>query len=142
MPMSFENIDPQAAHARLEEGWIYLDVRTEEEFEEGHPPGAYNVPVVFRGMMGMEPNPEFVSVCQRHFPADAKLVVACKAGGRSLMACELLSSEGFQVLANMDGGFHGRPDGMGGIAVQGWAACGLPQAAKAEPGRTWDELSG
>lgn len=140
--MSYETIEPQAASERLDEGWIYLDVRTPEEFEEGHPPGAYNVPVAFLGTMGMEPNDEFVSVVQRHFPSDAKLVVACKAGGRSRMACELLGAEGFQVLANMDGGYHGRPNGMGGIAVQGWAACGLPQTLEPTAGRTWDELSG
>lgn len=139
--MTHETILPAEAEQRIEQGWTYLDVRTPEEFEDGHVPASYNIPVAFRGNYGMEPNEEFLSVVQRHFAADTRFVVGCKAGGRSAMACEVLAAGGFQTLANMDGGFHGRPDGMGGMAVQGWQACGLSTTQQAEPGRTWDELS-
>lgn len=139
--MSFETILPKDATGRLTEGWVYLDVRTQQEFLEGHPPGAYNIPVAFKGPFGMAPNEEFLSVVQRHFPQDTRFVVGCKAGGRSAMACEIMGEGGFATLANMDGGFHGRPDGMGGMAVEGWAACGLEQSATPNKGRTWEELS-
>ena len=35
----------QEASERLASGFTYVDVRTPEEFEAGHPPGAVNVPV-------------------------------------------------------------------------------------------------
>lgn len=140
--MTIETILPPDASERLTNGWVYLDVRTQQEFDEGHPPGAYNVPVAFKGPAAMEPNEAFLSVVQRHFPSDTRFVVGCKAGGRSAMACEIMGDGGFTNLANMDGGFHGRPDGMGGMAVQGWAACGLEQSANPVAGRSWEELSG
>ncbi len=140
--MSYETILPTGASTRLTSGWVYLDVRSSEEYEEGHPPGAYNIPVAFMSPAGMEPNETFLSVVQRHFPSDTRFVVGCKAGGRSAMACEIMEQGGYESLANMDGGYHGRPDGMGGIAVPGWAACGLDQSVTPEPGRTWAELSG
>ncbi len=72
--MSHETLDPRAAKARVEEGWTFVDVRTVPEFDEGHAPGAYNIPIFFKGPMGMEPNPDFVAVMERVFPKDAKLV--------------------------------------------------------------------
>ena len=140
--MSYENLDPAQAHDRLQsdEGWTYLDVRTEEEFAAGHPPGAYNIPLLFRGPAGMQPNPDFVSQVSRHFEKDTRLVVACKAGGRSLHACEALAAEGYGALVNMDGGYHGRPNQMGRIEVEGWASRGLPTTTDATAGRTFGEL--
>lgn len=141
--MSYENIDPSQASERLGEGkgWTYLDVRTVEEFEAGHAPGAYNIPLLFRGPGGMEPNPHFLEQVQRAFAKDAHLVVACKAGGRSLRACDVLAAAGYEHLANMDGGYHGRPNEMGRIEVEGWAARGLPTTTEMEPGRSYGDLA-
>ncbi len=72
--MSHETITPPDAQTRVAEGWTYVDVRTVEEFDAGHVPGAYNVPILFRSPMGMEPNPEFTATVTRHFPKDAKIV--------------------------------------------------------------------
>ncbi len=49
--MSFENINPTGAKARIEgdSEVIVVDVRTVEEFDEGHVPGQYNVPFAFEG---------------------------------------------------------------------------------------------
>jgi rhodanese-related sulfurtransferase len=76
-------ISPQEASAKLAEGWTYVDVRTTQEFEAGHPPGAVNVPIMHAGAGGMVPNADFLAVMTAAFPWDAKLVVGCKAGGRS-----------------------------------------------------------
>ena len=39
-------ISPEEAHAKVtNEGYAYVDVRTEAEFAAGHPAGAYNVPI-------------------------------------------------------------------------------------------------
>lgn len=141
--MSYETIDPTAARTRLEDAsCTYLDVRTVEEFEAGHVPGAFNVPLLFRGPMGMEPNTAFLEVVARHFQKDTGLVVGCKVGGRSARACELLATEGWTGLANMDGGFSGRYDPVGKLVQEGWAGSGFPTTVDPEPGRTYEELGG
>lgn len=121
-------------------GWVYLDVRTPEEFAAGHPPGAYNVPVLTRGAAGVEPNQEFVATVSKHFSSDAKLVVGCAAGGRSMRACDLLAEQGFTELVNMHGGFSGAQDQLGNVVQQGWAALGFPVETEVQPGRDWDAL--
>ena len=47
--MPIKQTDPKGAHEVLtaNPSAIYLDVRTEGEFANGHPAGAINVPVVF-----------------------------------------------------------------------------------------------
>ena len=66
---------------------VYIDVRTEREFANGHPAGAVNIPVAFpdpaRGMMA---NPDFVSVVEKNFSKDKKIIVGCQAGPRSTAA--------------------------------------------------------
>ena len=46
--MTFETTDPEGAKERLDgdQEWTFLDVRTVQEFEAGHVPGAYNVPLL------------------------------------------------------------------------------------------------
>jgi rhodanese-related sulfurtransferase len=118
------NVTPAEAKRLIDdEGYAYLDVRTVEEFDAGHPAGAYNVPIVHAGMT---PNGEFVSVVEAAFPKDAHLVVGCKSGGRSARAAEILASRGYENVVNMDGGFHGRFSPFGELAQSGWAQEGLP----------------
>ena len=140
--MSYRTVNPAGAKELLEgEGpWTYLDVRTVEEFEAGHAPGAYNIPVFFRGAMGMELNPEFVAAVQAAFPAEAQLVLGCAAGMRSAHACELLASEGYGQLVNLHGGFSGARDPMGRVTEPGWAACGFEVTTECPPERTWEGL--
>ena len=141
--MPYETTNPAGAKALLDgdEGWTYVDVRTEEEFQAGHPPGAYNVPVAFRGPMGMELNEAFVGAIERRFPKEAPLILGCAAGMRSAHACELLSRAGYVRLVNMDGGFSGARTPGGGVREPGWHACGLPVETQAADGRTWRDLS-
>ena len=75
--MSFENTPPQGVKTLVEADGehVIVDVRTVEEFGEGHIPGAYNVPFAFKGPFGMEPNPGFAAAMQKLFPSDAKLVL-------------------------------------------------------------------
>ncbi len=138
--MSYETLNPAGSKERLDGGWTYVDVRTVEEFEAGHAPGAYNVPILFRGAMGMEPNEGFVAAMKNAFPADAKLVLGCAAGGRSMHACEVLAREGYSNLVNMHGGFSGARDPMGTVTEPGWQACGFEVTAEAAPERTWEAL--
>ncbi len=139
--MPHETLDPKAAKKRLDQGdWTYLDVRTVEEFDEGHVPGSFNIPILFRDpAAGMVPNPEFVAAVKRQFAPESKLVLGCKSGGRSQRACELLGAEGYRALVNMDGGMHGKVD-MDGQPIPGWIACGLPSTKTAEATQTWKSL--
>lgn len=140
--MAVKRITPPEAHKLLAEGYAYLDVRSVPEFEQGHPAGAYNVPLLHLGPAGSTPNAEFVAVVERAFPKDAKLVVGCKSGGRSQRAVMMLEAAGFVNAVDMKGGFGGEGDMMGRLVDPGWARQGLPVATKAEAGRSWTELKG
>ena len=101
---------------------VYLDVRTVEEFDAGHPAGARNVPVFIRDPATgrPRPNPEFIAVVQRHLPPATLLLVGCQSGMRSQRACELLADAGYTDLANVVGGFGGSEE------AAGWKESGLP----------------
>jgi len=127
--MAIAQTTPREAHATLQQnpGAVYLDVRTEGEFEAGHPAGARNVPVMILDPATRRPapNPDFVAAVERTVPKGTTLLVGCQAGGRSQRACELLAAAGFTDLANVQGGFGGGQDARGN-AVAGWADGGLP----------------
>jgi rhodanese-related sulfurtransferase len=127
--MPIKQLQPPQAYESLKSnpGAIYLDVRTESEFAQGHPAGAFNVPVVFiKGPGQMEPNPEFAAVVGKVIPKDTPLVVGCMAGGRSQRACEILEQAGYRNLTNVQGGYGGARDASGKIVVPGWRDAGLP----------------
>src|SRR5262249_18739538 len=117
------------------------DVRTEGEFEAGHPAGARNVPVVLFDPATRQPvtNPEFVAIVQRHIGSDTRLVIGCQSGGRAQHACELLARGGYRDLANVWGGCGGARDQMGRVVV-GWAAAGLPVEEGQPSGRCYADL--
>src|SRR4051812_15097644 len=93
-----KDISPPEAKALQDEGWAYLDVRSEPEFEQGHPAGSINIPLMHRGVGGMQPNADFVHVVEATFPKDPRLVVGCQSGGRSAAAIKLLEAQGFTQL--------------------------------------------
>jgi rhodanese-related sulfurtransferase len=126
--MAIRQVTPDEAHTLLEEGYRYLDVRTEREFADGHPATAVNVPVVLpdhaTGQMAM--NPDFLTVVEAHLQKDARIVVGCLSGGRSQRAAELLTQAGYSHVVNMQGGFGGARDQTGRTVVAGWAERELP----------------
>jgi rhodanese-related sulfurtransferase len=106
---------------------IYLDVRSTMEFDEAHPAGAVNVPIMnFTPGFGMTPNPDFVQTVEEKFPKDAKLVIGCKSGGRSAQACQIMEKMGFTNVANVRGGFVGAVDNFGRLVEPGWSMLDLP----------------
>jgi len=128
--VAIRSVSPEEAAALLADGYVYVDVRSEPEFEAGHVPGALNVPLLHQGPGGMTPNPEFLSVMQQAFGVGEKMVVGCKAGGRSKKAADQLSKAGFSELAEMSAGWDGSRDAFG-RALLGWSKLGLP----VEPGK-------
>jgi rhodanese-related sulfurtransferase len=142
--MSFETKNPPAVKEILggDEGWVYLDVRSTVEFDQGHPEGAYNIPLAQMDAAGqMVPNDRFVEIVEKTFNKDSKLVLGCAAGGRSQRACGLLAAQGYASLINMMGGFSGARDMSGRVLEEGWQACGLPSSTQPEQGRSYTELS-
>lgn len=81
---------------------LLIDVRTPDEFaRDGHIEGARLLPLS--------------SLARRRdeLPRDRKVVVVCRTGSRSAVACELLNDAGYDAV-NLRGG------------VVGWRAAGLP----------------
>lgn len=133
-------VTAQEAADLVAAGWTYLDVRSIPEFEGGHPAGSVNVPLMHAQGGRMAANPDFQAVVEASFPRDAKLVIGCKSGGRSLQAASLLSSLGYQHIVDVRGGFSGERDGFGRVSAPGWADAGLPVSTTAEPGRAYGDL--
>jgi rhodanese-related sulfurtransferase len=138
----FQEIEPQDARTRLDAGGVvYLDVRSQREFAEGHVPGALNVPMFDFDAIGMmAPNPDFPRVVAAIVPRDVPVIVGCKSGGRSAQAAEFMIQAGWLNVRNLTGGLHGHPSHTGQPAQPGWLACGLPVSQTPKPGHTYPEL--
>lgn len=137
--MSTRSVTPEEAAKLLADGYVYVDVRSEPEFEAGHVPGALNVPISHQGPAGMSPNPEFLAVMQQAFGKGEKLVVGCKAGGRSKKAVDQLAQAGFTELSDMSAGWDGSRDAFG-RAVPGWSKLGLPVETGKPAGQQYSDV--
>lgn len=138
---SFPRISPAEAQALVSNnGYIYIDVRSEHEFEAGHPAGAYNVPLMHMAAGGMSPNPDFVNVILASFGSEANVIVGCKAGGRSLRAAEALVAAGFSHVADQRAGWSGVRDAFGSVTEAGWSQAGLPTERGQPSGRSYRGL--
>lgn len=73
-------------------GAVLLDVRTAQEYQEGHIPGSVNVPLQSLGREGTLPAGK-----------DAALFVYCHSGARSRQAVELLARMGYENVKNIGG---------------------------------------
>jgi len=135
-----KRVTPQEASELVTSGWVYLDVRSIPEFEQGHAAGAFNIPLMHATGGRMVPNGDFQAVISAAFPRDARLVVGCKSGGRSAQAVGLLAALGYQSLVDVRGGFSGERDNLGRSTAPGWADAGLPVASQPEPGRAYVDL--
>jgi rhodanese-related sulfurtransferase len=134
-------ISPAEALSKMtDEGYAYVDVRTPADFEEGHPSGAYNVPLVLEQGGGVATNTDFVAAIEAFFGKDAKLVIGCRAGVVSVRAARLLVDAGFASVLEQRAGFCGAKSPFGQTTEKGWEALGLPSEEGAPPGRTWTDL--
>lgn len=137
--MDVARISVAEAKRRLDEGHVYLDVRTPEEFAAGHPPGARNVPYMLRADGRMVKNEAFSSVVRAVCTATTPLVVGCATGQRSLMAAKVLLDAGFTEVTEMRAGYAGIRDPFGQVTEPGWATSGLPTELST-PGGSYAEL--
>ena len=87
------NMDEALAVMEAESGYIILDVRTPEEFGDGHIPGAINVP---NETIGSGEIPEL--------PDQEQLIlVYCRSGNRSKQASEKLAALGYTNIVEFGG---------------------------------------
>jgi rhodanese-related sulfurtransferase len=89
--VAITEIDIDEFAERTAEGVRIIDVREPAEYEEAHVPGAELIPL------------GAVAEHLDRFAVDAPTYVICKSGGRSMRACELASSQGYDVV-NVTGG--------------------------------------
>ena len=139
--MTFPRISPEEAQRlMIEEGYVYLDVRTEAEFTQGHPAGAYNVPIMLPAEHGMQENAEFVRIVQATFEGAERIVVGCRSGNRSQTAARRLLDAGFRQVVAQRAGFGGARDPFGKQTAPGGREAGLPCSDGVEPGRDYESL--
>jgi hypothetical protein len=79
--------------ARL--GSAQLDVSTEEDYADGHPKGALNVPFELATRKGTEKNADFLRVIERVFEKDAQLRIVAKEADWAERATSLLRAAGY-----------------------------------------------
>ena len=77
------------------EKFVLLDVRAQQEFEDGHIEGAINIPVA--------------DLRERHteLKKENAIIIICSSGNRSSLGASILSQQGFNKLYNVAGGMTG-----------------------------------
>ncbi len=87
---------------------VVLDIREQQEWDQGHAPGAIHIP--------MSQLPERVDELAPFLDSKDPLVITCRSGGRVQRVMPWLEQQGYDV-ANMAGG------------MRAWHAQGKPMAA-------------
>ncbi|WP_437677476.1 rhodanese-like domain-containing protein [Sorangium sp. So ce131] len=135
-----QRISPEQAKKLMdEEGYVYLDVRSEPEYAAGHPRGAHNVPLLHAAAGGMKQNPDFLDVVRALYPRDAKIILGCRSGQRSMRAAEAMVADGYTGVVEQRAGFEGPRDAFGALTERGWGPAGLPVETNT-PGASYAEL--
>ena len=88
----YKNISAQEAAEQFLKGGTFLDVRRDDEFQSGHIPGAFHIPV------------EDLKKRTGDVPAGRPLYVICRSGARSAAACRMLTDCGMKQIVNVEGG--------------------------------------
>ena len=101
-----------------------LDVRTKDEWDNVGRPDGENLGLKTHFItIVRSPDPivnkEFIEEVKRTIDANKDLLVMCKAGGRSMLASQLLSQEKINCI-NISDGFEGNGEDLG------WKNEGLP----------------
>lgn len=94
----FALVEPQALYERLESAdpeLLVLDVRTAGEFDEGHIPGALNIPHDALG----------ARIAELGSAGQRDVVVYCRSGRRAALALAVLKEAGFPRLFHLDGDY-------------------------------------
>lgn len=127
-----------------------LDVRTPEEYLfVGSPDMAWRIPVIAqsyewdaeKGKFPMKLLPDFVTRVQTVAKPEDTIMVTCRSGGRSAIACNLLAQAGFKNVHNIIDGMEGDANSDSASVAQaqpvndGWKNSGCPWTKKLTPDR-------
>lgn len=88
----------------------------------------------------MAPNPDFLPVMSAVFAKDAKLVLGCKTGGRSVRAAQALLGAGFTHIEEQRAGWDGARNPFGQVTEPGWSRVGLPVEQGQPADRSWEDM--
>jgi rhodanese-related sulfurtransferase len=92
-------VQPREVVARVTDGWMLLDVRTDEEWADGRIAGSVHIPMD--------------QLMQRLDEVGDRVVCVCAVGSRSARVAQFLNAQGREAV-NLDGGLYA------------WARSGLP----------------
>jgi rhodanese-related sulfurtransferase len=91
-------IPPAQAYAKLQQGAFFLDVRTQEEWDQAHIKGSTLIPLdELQNRLG-------------ELPRNKDIVVVCRSGNRSLKGAAILQQAGFKNVVSMSGGLQAWAD--------------------------------
>jgi rhodanese-related sulfurtransferase len=99
-------VDGATARSLAADGARVVDVRTPQEFAEGHVPGALNVP-----------HDEIARRAEEIGPPSTKVVVYCRSGRRSAVAAQALEKLGYRQVYDL-GSFSAWPRDAAGEPVK------------------------
>ena len=92
-------VQPSEVAARLNDGWMLLDVRSDDEWAEGRLAGSVHIPMD--------------QLIERLNEVDDRVVCVCAVGARSAHVAQFLNAQGREAV-NLDGGLYA------------WASSGFP----------------
>ncbi|MFD1739018.1 rhodanese-like domain-containing protein [Bacillus salitolerans] len=92
---SIETISISELEKRLQEqkseSVVFIHVREQHEYKSGHVKGMKNYPL------------STFKTDYKTLPRDAKVIILCRSGKRSLQAAEILKGNGFTNIKSVDG---------------------------------------
>jgi|TARA_X000001036_G_C20629848_1_gene786681 rhodanese-related sulfurtransferase len=97
---------------------VLLDVRTEDEWNTVGKPDTKNLGIKSY-FITISQDPSFIDSVKKSINKKEQVLVMCAAGGRSIIAANLLANEGYNTL-NISDGFSGNGQDPG------WKNLGLP----------------
>ena len=97
---------------------VLLDVRTEDEWNTDGKPDTKNLGIK-SFFITISREPSFLDTIKKNIDKKEQVLVMCAAGGRSIVAANILINEGYNVL-NVSDGFSGNGHDPG------WKNLGLP----------------
>ena len=87
-------ITPAQAYAKLQQGAFFLDVRSQEEWDQYHIAGSTLIPL------------DQLQDRLNELPKDKDIVVVCRSGHRSLSGTAILQKAGFTRVSCLSGGLN------------------------------------
>ncbi len=92
-----KQINPITAIESVKSGSLFIDVREVEEVTEMN----YDISNYINIPLGL------LEFRLSEIPTDKELILACRSGGRSQSACNILFKNGYTNLSNLEGGIIG-----------------------------------